>query len=208
MNPAKSAESEAEGETLQWMRSVAAQYGVTIAGGVAVKVGEEYFNRLYVVRSDGSYAKYDKRHLFSFSGEHEVYKAGDERVVVEIDGVKVLLLICYDLRFPVWCRNRGDYDLIVCVANWAASRRFVWDTLLRSRAIENVSYMCGVNIVGEDLSCSYSGGTAAINYLGQTVAVVADGEQGVATFEVDIEALRAFRRKFPVLGDADRFEIE
>ncbi len=206
MNPKECAESEME--TLKWMKQIAMRYDVAIAGGVAIEERGEYFNRLYVVRRDGSYESYNKRHLFTFSGEHEHYNAGDKRVVVEVDGVRVLLLICYDLRFPVWIRNRSDYDMILCVANWPRSRRAVWDTLLRSRAIENVSYVCGVNIVGNDPSCSYSGGTAAIDYRGEVVAMVEDDEVGMVTFDLDLEAQIAFRDKFPVLSDADDFELK
>ncbi len=205
MNPERS--SVSGDETLHWMQGVAKKYDVAIAGSVAVEEAGQYYNRLYVVRGDGTYTKYDKRHLFTFAGESEHYTSGDDRVVFEICGVRVLLLICYDLRFPVWIRNRGDYDVILCVANWPHSRRAVWDVLLKARAIENVSYVCGVNIVGEDISCSYSGGTAAIDFMGRSVASVADNEPGMATFDVDLEALRAFRVKFPALDDADDFEF-
>ncbi|MFI3288591.1 MAG: nitrilase-related carbon-nitrogen hydrolase [Rikenellaceae bacterium] len=203
MNP----ESCANNETLEWMVSMAKRYGVALAGSVAVEETRSYYNRLYVVGKDGPYKKYDKRHLFTFAGEQNGYRAGEERVVVEIEGVRILLLICYDIRFPVWIRNRGDYDMILCVANWPNSRRAAWDILLKARAIENLSYVCGVNIVGEDPTSIYSGGTAAIDYLGREVASVRDGEQGVVTFEVDMDALVAFRAKFPALDDADDFEL-
>ncbi len=194
-------------ETLEWMVVMAKRYGVALAGSIAVEEGGLYYNRLYVVAKDGSYRSYDKRHLFTFAGEHECYTAGEQRVVVEVCGVRILLLICYDIRFPVWIRNRGDYDMILCVANWPNSRRSAWDILLKARAIENLSYVCGVNIVGEDPSSIYFGGTVAIDYLGREVASVCDGEQGVATFEVDMDALVAFRAKFPALDDADDFEL-
>ncbi len=206
------AEAEREGVTLEWMQLMSAKYDVVLAGSVAVmESGNSVsYNRLYVVRQDGSYEKYDKRHLFTFAGEHRHFRAGEQRVVVEVGGVRVLLLICYDLRFPVWIRNRGgnDYDLILCVAQWSQSRRRVWDLLLRSRAVENVSYVCGVNVVGEDPSTLYSGGTAAVDFRGEVIASVADGECGVATCDVDLEALRNFRAKFPVLDDADEFELK
>lgn len=203
-------ESSAErGEvTLAWMQSMAAKYEVILAGSVAVEVEGHYFNRMYVVNPDGSFTKYDKHHLFSMAGEERQYSVGEERVVVEIDGVRILLLICYDLRFPVWVRNRGDYDMVLCVANWPRARRFAWDTLLRARAIENLSYLCGVNIVGVDSTEVYSGGTAAINFMGDTVASVEDGVLGVATFDLDMAALNDFRAKFSALEDADSFELE
>ncbi len=204
-DPSLSAES---GEpTLAWMCLMAKKYNLTLVGSVAIEQDGRYFNRLYVVRPDGSSTKYDKRHLFSFAGEDKNYTAGSERVVVEIEGVRTLLLVCYDLRFPVWIRSRGDYDLILCVANWPTPRRRVWDLLLRARAVENLCYVGGVNIVDSDPNVSYSGGTAAVNFLGDVVASVNDDEQGVATFDVDLDALSAFRAKFPALDDADNFEI-
>ncbi len=205
MNPEDAAD---DGSVLRWMQQRAEQYGIAIIGSVATECEGRYYNRLYVVKSDGSYSHYDKRHLFTFAGEDRSYEAGDERVVVELGGVRILLLVCYDIRFPVWSRNRGDYDVIVCVANWPKSRREVWDTLLMARAIENVSYVCGVNIVGEDPMCSYSGGTAVIDYKGRRVATVEDDCEGLATVEIDSEALRDFRVKFPALDDADSFEIK
>lgn len=199
--------AESGEQTLAWMQQMASRYGVALAGSVAVELDGDYYNRLYVVEPDGRYSKYDKRHLFTFAGEHHNYKAGDQRGIVEIEGVRILLLICYDLRFPVWSRNRGDYDMILCVANWPRARRAPWDLLLRARAVENLSYVCGVNIVGSDPNVDYSGGTAAIDFLGNVIASVPDDQEGVATVEIDMEALRNFRAKFPALNDADNFEI-
>ncbi len=199
--------AESDERTLKWMQLMAAEYQTTLAGSVAVECDGEYFNRFYVVRPDGEYVKYDKRHLFTFAGEHLNYTAGNERVVVEIEGVRVLLLVCYDLRFPVWMRNRGDYDMILCVAAWPRPRRLPWDILLRARAIENLCYVGGVNIVGQDVNVEYSGGTVAINFLGEVIAKVEDDTEGIATFDVDLEALGEFRAKFPALNDADDFEI-
>ncbi|MFR9660986.1 MAG: nitrilase-related carbon-nitrogen hydrolase [Rikenellaceae bacterium] len=194
-------------ETLGWMISEATKRGIAICGSVAVGEGEGFYNRLYFVRPYGSHVKYDKRHLFTFAGEHNSFAAGVERVIVELEGVRILLLICYDLRFPVWSRNRGDYDMIICIAAWPEQRRLAWDALLRARAIENLCYVCGVNIVGADPSAHYSGGTAAIGFMGEALSLVEDNVEGVATFELDIEALRAFRVKFPALEDGDKFEL-
>ena len=206
MTPKESAESGEE--TLNWLKKMAVERGIAIGGSVSVEENGKYYNRFYVVKSDGSYVEYNKRHLFSFAGEDKCYEAGQERVVVEVGGVRILLLVCYDLRFPVWSRNRGDYDLMVCVANWPTPRRFVWDTLLRARALENQSYVCGVNIVGSDPTCEYSGGTAAIDFLGSTIGQVPDKEEGVVSFEIDIKALHEFRDKFPALNDADNFTLK
>lgn len=205
MTPKDSAESGKE--TLTWLREMAVERGVAIGGSVSVEENGKYYNRFYVAKADGSYVQYDKRHLFSFAGEDKSYEAGQERVIVEVDGVRILLSVCYDLRFPVWSRNRGDYDAMVYVANWPSQRRFVWDTLLRARALENQAYVCGVNIVGSDPNCVYSGGTAAIDYLGGTIGQVPDNEEGVVSFEIDIKALDEFRDKFPALNDADDFTL-
>ncbi|MFI3316094.1 MAG: amidohydrolase [Rikenellaceae bacterium] len=193
--------------TLGWMQQMASRYQVHLAGSVAVDIDSKNYNRLYVVAPDGSYVHYDKRHLFTFAGEHHHYTAGQRRVIVTIHGVRILLLVCYDLRFAVWSRNRGDYDMILCVANWPEARREPWDLLLRARAIENLSYVCGVNIVGSDPSANYSGGTAAIDFMGKVICRVEDNIEGAATFWLDLDALNAFRTKFPALDDADNFEI-
>ncbi len=206
MDPSKCAQNEES--ALDWFRNLVAKYDIAIGGGIAIVRDGEYINRFYIVEPNGKVSHYDKRHLFTFAGEDNHYKSGLERVVVEIKGVKILLLICYDLRFPVWCRNTDNYDLILCIANWPKSRRFVWDTLLLSRAIENLCYVGGVNIVGEDPSCVYSGGTAAINFRGETISQVEDDAHGIAIFDVDLEALQSFRAKFPALDDRDKFEIK
>lgn len=194
-------------QTLEWMKEMAAKYQLAVAGSVAVEEGGRYYNRLYVVHKCGKVEKYDKHHLFTFAGEHNNYTAGDERVIITIEGVRILLLVCYDLRFPVWIRNHGDYDAIVCVANWPSPRRGAWDTLLKARAIENLSYVCGVNIVGEDSTCQYSGGTVALNFLGEDIQRVEDNKKGIATVDIDLAALAEFRAKFPALNDGEKFEI-
>ncbi|MFR9603704.1 MAG: nitrilase-related carbon-nitrogen hydrolase [Rikenellaceae bacterium] len=219
MDPERSA---AEGQrTVEWMAQMASRYQMAIGGSVAVCEDGTFRNRFYVVERCGRRGFYDKRHLFTFAGEHLKYQAGSRRVIVEIEGVKILLLVCYDLRFPVWARNGwaeegaecgvgsgAEYDVVACVANWPKSRRGAWDTLLRARAIENLAYVCGVNRVGEDPSCAYSGGTVAIGYKGETIAAVEDNTEGIVKLNVDIEGLKAFRAKFPALRDADEFEIE
>ncbi len=133
------------GEALDFLRKLARQYSSAVVGTVAVEEHGRYYNRMYFVRPDGTFDKYDKRHLFSFAGEHHSYTAGRERVVVEWRGWRILLQVCYDLRFPVFSRNRGDYDMIVYSADWPASRIEAWDILLRARAVENLCYVVGVN---------------------------------------------------------------
>ena len=194
-------------ETLEWMKSCADRMESAIAGSVAVMEDGKYFNRFYFVVPGGDYVSYDKRHLFTYGGEHLSFTAGVNRVVVEWCGVRFLLAVCYDLRFPVWLRNCGDYDAIICVANWPEARRDAWDTLVRARAIENQCYMLAVNRCGTDPKCVYSGGTAFIDPCGKIVASVPDYEEGAAESELDMEELEEFRAKFPVLADAEKFQV-
>lgn len=201
--PAADDVAESDGATAEWMRRMAARYDVAVAGSVAVAEAGRRYNRLLFVRPDGSAVCYDKRHLFPLGGEDRLFAAGRERVVVEWRGVRILLQICYDLRFPVFSRCRGDYDMMIFVASWPASRIAAWDVLLRARAIENQCYVAGVNRTGTDASGVYSGGTALIDPQGRTVAACADGTEGVITAEIDIESLRRFRREFPALDGRD-----
>ena len=193
----------ADSATLQWMKQTAARTNAAIAGSVAVKDGDKYYNRFYFVTPDGEVTYYDKKHLFTYGGEHLRFTAGEERKVVEFRGVRFLLEVCYDLRFPIWSRNRGDYDMILYVASWPTPRVEAWSALLVSRAIENQCYVAGVNRVGVDPSCEYCGGSVIIDPYGKSIASCARGEECEATAEIDMEALEAFRQKFPVLSDAD-----
>ena len=195
-------------DSLRWMRHIAQTYDAAIAGSLAMKLPDgTYRNRLlFVTPYEEEY--YDKRHLFSYGGEDRRYTAGDRRVVTEWRGVRFLLQVCYDLRFPVFSRNRGDYDVALYVANWPDSRRQVWDTLLRARALENQCYVIGVNRVGDDAQCHYDGGSAVIDAYGHTVAMAADGRQQVVTADIDMQRLQRFREKFPVLADRDDFRLE
>ena len=192
-----------ESGTLRWMQRKAAEMDAAIAGSVAIEQEGRYYNRFYFVKPDGSVAHYDKKHLFTYGGEHLRFTAGEERVVVEWRGVRILLEVCYDLRFPIWARNRGDYDMILYVASWPTPRVAAWSALLVARAIENQCYVAGVNRVGTDPACEYCGGSVVIDPYGRHIATCADGVECEATAEVDIAALEAFREKFPVLRDAD-----
>ena len=196
--------AESNGSSLQWMQQMADHTGAAFAGSIATEEDGRFFNRFYFVKPhDAAPAFYDKHHLFTYGGEHLNYSAGDRRVVVEWGGVRFLLLVCYDLRFPVWSRCREDYDAIIYVASWPASRRAVWDTLLRARAIENQCYCIGVNRVGSDTACQYDGGTAAIDPYGRVIAACPDDEVSAVTFDIDLGRLATFRSKFPVLKDRD-----
>jgi predicted amidohydrolase len=199
--------AENDSATLRWMQSQATKIGAAIVGSVAIEEQGRFYNRLFFVRPDGSYNTYDKRHLFSFAGEDRAYTAGRERVVVEWAGFRILLQVCYDLRFPVFSRWCGDYDMIVYVANWPYARIDVWNTLARARAIENACYVAAVNRVGRDPYVGYTGETQMIDYKGHTIASAEGDTRQTVFVEIQKEPLDAFRRKFPVLGDADRFEI-
>ncbi len=201
-NPADVAEPEDGGTVLQWMRQMARQHDCAVAGSVAVGA-TSFKNRLYFVYPDGAVAAYDKHHLFTYGGEHLNYDAGQQRVVVEWRGVRILLMVCYDLRFPTWSRNHEDYDCAIYVASWPAARIEAWTTLLRARAIENQCYVVGVNRVGDDPHCHYCGASRIIDAYGRDMAMCPRDEEAVATAELDITALNAFRSKFPVLKDRD-----
>ena len=196
--------AESDGSTLEWMKKKAAQCGAAIAGSVAIKEDGNFYNRFYFVKPDGDVVSYDKKHLFTYGKEHESFTAGDRRVIVEYLGVRILLEICYDLRFPVWSRNRGDYDMIIYVASWPSSRISAWNSLLVARAVENQCYVAGVNRVGTDPSDSYSGGSVIVDPYGNVIARCQDRIESYSEAEIDLELLEAFRRKFPVLNDADR----
>lgn len=193
-------------QSIEWMKYMAKELDAAVAGSVAVREEDgRYYNRFCFVRPDGDCSFYNKRHLFTYGGENQQYSAGTERVVAEFSGVRFLLQICYDLRFPVFSRNSAaePYDAIIYVANWPASRIDAWQTLLKARAIENQCYVCAVNRVGEDASCKYYGGSFLINAYGNIVAQCPIEKEGVACMELDIDALTSFRKKFPVLKDAD-----
>lgn len=196
-----------EGLALKWMRNTVRQRNCALAGSVATKVGEAYYNRMYFVSPDLLLASYDKRHLFTYGNEQEAFTPGHRRVVIPYRGVRILLQVCYDLRFPVFSRNRGDYDLALYVANWPQGRQKVWETLLSARAIENQAYVVGVNRVGEDVNGKYAGGSKIVDLFGETIVKAEDGVECAVTGEIDLDRLKAFRKEFPVLEDADQFEL-
>lgn len=193
--------------SLRWMKQKADSINAAIVGSVATMCEDgSYRNRLYFVKpgKDTNAAYYDKRHLFTYGGEDKRYTAGDERVIVEWRGVRFLLQVCYDLRFPVFSRNKGcAYDAAIYVASWPKSRINAWRTLIRARAIENQCYVLAVDRIGNDPVCEYCGGTEIIDAYGRTVEACPDGTASTITVTLDIDSLAAFRRKFPVLNDAD-----
>jgi predicted amidohydrolase len=206
MNALANAE-EPDGATEAWMKSQARQYDCAVTGSIAVRVGKDVYNRMLFATPDGV-QHYDKRHLFRMAGEHKRYQAGEERVIVQWRDWRILLQVCYDLRFPVFSRNREDYDLALYVANWPAPRRHHWRQLLIARAIENLSCVAGVNRIGAD--------ARGLEYSGDSLAVAADGtlladtmDESVArTVVLDGAALQKYREAFPCQLDADRFQLE
>jgi predicted amidohydrolase len=198
----------ADGESLQWMKRKSARTDAAIAGSVLVEERGRYYNRFYFVKPDGSVTYYDKKHLFTYGGEHLRFTSGQERVVVEWRGVRILLEVCYDLRFPVWARNKGDYDMILYVASWPCTRAKAWNALLVARAIENQCYVAGVNRVGSDPKCEYSGDSVVINPYGDVVARCEPYVECECVADVDMAFLNDFREKFPAQNDADYFEIK
>ena len=198
-----------DGPTVNWMRAQAAGLDAALYGSVIIAEDGHRFNRGLFVRPDGQVTVYDKRHLFRFANETDHYSPGRERVVVEWRGWRLLLQICFDLRFPVFARNRGDYDAILYVANWPEARRFPWSQLLIARAIENQCYVAGVNRVGMDgKGHHYSGDSVLIDPRGQCIASVAPSQEGAVTGVFAGEALLDFRTKFPVALEADAFELK
>ena len=204
---AKKADRDAQ-MIIGWMQTQAQRRNAAIAGSVAA-IDEEgrLRNRLFFVRPDGSWDHYDKRHLFGFAGETDEYVAGNRRVITEWRGVRFLLQVCYDLRFPVFSRNKGDYDAIIYVANWPEKRRDVWQTLLKARALENQCFVVGVNCVGSDKNCTYVGDSQIVDAYGRMLAQCQPEQEEIAVAPLDIESLQRFRMKFPVLDDADNFVV-
>lgn len=208
---AESVAEPAAGPTVDWLRCRAAGLRAVITGSIVTRDQGKYFNRLIWMRPDGTHEVYDKRHLFRMAREHEHYSAGSRRIVVDLNGWKVCPLVCYDLRFPVWSRNRigsnDGFDVLLYVANWPERRRYAWQTLLKARAIENLCYCVGVNRVGKDgVDIDYAGDSAVLDFLGQPLTPAAEGELA-HTVTLDRAALQAFRQKFPAYLDADDFDL-
>ncbi|MBX0333925.1 amidohydrolase [Pontibacter sp. HSC-14F20] len=199
---------EAEGPTLQWMKEEAAKYSAVLTGSVIVRKNGQYYNRLFWVRPDGTYEHYNKRHLFRIAKEHHSYTSGKEKLLVELKSWNICPLVCYDLRFPVWSRNTGSqYDLLLYVANWPKPRNYAWSTLLQARAIENLSYVVGVNRVGTDGNGHpYTGDSAIIHPKGHKLIETAEAE-GIHTITLSKQELTDFREAFPAHLDADDFTL-
>ncbi len=211
MQPDSVAES-GDGKTLEWLSQTSQQKNSAIVASLPYrktgKQGIHYYNRLVFMHPDGQFQHYDKRHLFRMAQEHKHYQGGKTRLIVNYKGWRICPMVCYDLRFPVWSRNKNDYDLLVYIANWPAARSEHWRTLLKARAIENLSYVAGVNIIGTDGN--------NISYQGDSVVHGAAGEQllfagamgGCFTTRLNYDALMDYRKRFPAYMDADQFIIK
>ena len=209
MQPEKLAEPM-DGLTVNWMLRMAQQHRIILAGSVMIRENDTYFNRFLWVQPNGQIHYYDKRHLFAYGGEHEHYTAGNQRVIVQVNGWKILLQICYDLRFPVWARQQTDtllYDAIVYVANWPERRSHAWRTLLQARAIENQCYVIGVNRVGSDGNgVPHIGDSMVADALG-TVCYHQQHVEDIHTITLDKTHLEQLRTQLPFLKDADAFTL-
>ncbi|MCE2616042.1 nitrilase-related carbon-nitrogen hydrolase [Phocaeicola oris] len=196
-----------DGQTPSWMQQMASLHQFAIAGSLAWKVTDtEHYNRFFFVHPDKTISYYDKRHLFTYGHEETYFSAGEERVIVRFKGFRLLLQTCYDIRFPVFSRNKGDYDAILYVANFPALRIEAWRTLIRARAIENQCYVIAVNRVGSDQVTNYNGCSAIIDAYGKAM-VECGNEESIVSLDIDIQKLNVFRKRFPVGNDADKFEI-
>ena len=196
-----------EDETVQWMRSTASSLNSVVCGSQIIRSSNQYFNRFLWVDSGGQVIYYDKRHLFRMASEHDHYSPGQHRVTLNAGEENILLQVCYDLRFPAFSRNRGDYDIMLFIANWPSARREQWLTLLKARAIENQSYVVAVNRIGkDDNKVNYAGDSCVIDFRGQVLLEMGDTDS-ISQIELALSALRDYRQAFPAHLDADEFDI-
>jgi predicted amidohydrolase len=197
------------GDTVQWMKKIAAEKKIILTGSTIIEDNQHYFNRLIWMLPNGEYGTYDKRHLFAYGNEHLHYTAGSKRLIASVKGWKINLQVCYDLRFPVWSRQAGtgEYDLLIYVANWPGRRSLAWKILLQARAIENQCFVIGVNRVGEDgKGIHYSGDSMIVDPLGEIIYQKNNTEE-IFTCTFQKEKITEVREKFPFWKDADSFNI-
>lgn len=212
MHPEKVAE-HMDGFTISWMQKIAKEKGAAICGSLVISElsntsTTSYYNRFVFVHPSGEIQTYDKRHCFTLAGEDKVYTAGNQRTLIAYKGWKICPFICYDLRFPVWSRNKGDYDLLIYVANWPTTRIKAWESLLKARAIENMSYVIGINRTGTDENnYAYSGNSLILNYFGEILSDLEKGTAGTVRATIDQEPQELTRAKLGFLKDMDTFEI-
>jgi len=206
MNPSVVAESMT-GPTVQWMKNIAQSTDAAIMGSLVIKENGHYYNRLVFVEPSGNIKYYDKRHAFTLAGEDKEYSVGLNKLIITYKDWKICPMICYDLRFPVWSRNRNEYDVLIYVANWPKPRILAWDTLLKARAIENMSYCIGVNRIGHDINkYEYIGHSAVYGPLGEELSTSLTIDVSCVV-TLDKSHLKEIRAKFNFLADQDSFEI-
>jgi omega-amidase len=199
---------EMNGPTMEWMLKQARRFDCVVTGSLMIKEKGKFYNRLIWMRPDGTFEKYDKRHLFAMGKEDDFYTPGKDKLIVELNGWKICTAICYDLRFPVWLRNKNpEYDLLLLVANWPERRSLHWRTLIPARAVENLTYVVAVNRVGHDGNEIYhSGDSMCIDPNGKTVYYKPNDED-LYTFSISKDEVVKARRLFPFLQDADNFKL-
>lgn len=208
MNSRQFAE-DMDGPSVNWMKQLAKDTGAAIGGSLIIKEDQLIYNRFIWAEPEGTFKYYDKRHLFLFERESNAYTPGKQRIIVTYNGLRILLSTCYDLRFPVWLRNRNDYDAIFLLANWPSARREVWMKLLYARAIENQCYVAAVNRIGTDGNgLNYEGESVIINPRGNIMELATQNYEELVTANLDLNELSAFRKKFPVWLDADEFDLK
>jgi len=197
-----------EGTTVSWMKDLASKKNAAIVGSIVILENNKFYNRLLFVEPCGYISFYNKRHTFTLVGEEKVYTSGKEKVIIHYKGWKIRPLICYDLRFPVWARNTEDYDVLLYVANWPKTRVSAWDTLLKARAIENMSYCIGVNRIGIDgVNSEYSGHSATYNVLGDTITDFKPNVADTQIITLEKRHISAYRNKLKFLDDRDSFNL-
>jgi predicted amidohydrolase len=205
MQPEALAE-DMNGVSVTWMKNMAAKHRCIITGSLIIKEEGKFYNRLLWVQPDGKIGQYDKRHLFGYAEEDKHYTPGSKRLIAQVKGIRICLMVCYDLRFPVWARNQGEeYDVLLYVANWPEKRSLAWKTLLQARAIENQCYVIGVNRVGMDgKGINYSGGSSFISPMGEILWQL-EGAPATRHLLVQQEVVNDTRQQLPFLKDADKF---
>lgn len=197
------------GITVRILKELAADFQLALCGSFICSERSNYYNRAFFITPEGEEFYYDKRHLFRMGNEAEYFSSGNNKLIISYRGWNICLLVCYDLRFPVWSRNvNNEYDLLIYMASWPQARRLAWDTLLCARALENMCYVCGVNRIGVDGNkLIYNGGSVVFSPKGEPLASVPDGEEGIETVSLSLISLQQLRDKFPVWKDADAFRL-
>ncbi|WP_100610200.1 amidohydrolase [Confluentibacter lentus] len=197
-----------DGKTVVWMKKTASETNAAIMGSLIVSENNKFYNRLLFVEPSGAVTHYDKRHTFTLAGEGKVFVSGSEKIIIDYKGWKICPLICYDLRFPVWARNAENYDALIYVANWPKPRILAWDTLLKARAIENMSYCVGVNRVGEDKDHNeYCGHSAVYDVLGNNITPIKPNKEHIEIVDLDKNHINFYRNKLRFLDDMDMFTV-